>query len=229
MSTTIERPATPTAAPPIDGGTVVLRDIPWSLYVALRDTESEDNFHVRMTYDRGTLELMAPQSRRHERVYKLISQMVQVWTEELDIPRSSGGQTTLRREDLKRGTEPDESFHIQHEAEVRAVEDLRLPDHPPPDLVIEADLTSSSVPRLPIFAALGIPEVWRWRNGTLQVLQLETGAYVECTESRVLPGFPFDEARRLLVARTTMNETELIRTFREHVRKITDGRTKDSR
>lgn len=222
MSTVLREPKTSASPRPEipSAGTVVLRRVPWAYYLSLRD--EPENYHVRMTYDRGTLELMAP-ARRHERGYKLLSQMVQVWTEERDIPRSTGGATTLRREDLARGTEPDESFHIQHEAEVRAVEDLVLPDHPPPDLVIEADVTHSSVPKLPIFAALGVPEVWRWKNGVLAVLHLEAGEYVERPDSRVLPGFPFDEARRLIGVRDTMSETALMRAFRDHVRTLITG------
>jgi Uma2 family endonuclease len=217
MSTAVQKPVPITTAPPEPNaiGSIILRHVPWPLYVALRD--EEDNNHVRMTYDRGRLELMAP-ARRHERPFKLLAQMVQAWTEERGIPRSTGGPTTLRREDLSRGAEPDESFHIQHEADVRAVEDLRLPDHPPPDLIIESDSTASSIPRLPIFAALGVPEVWRWKDGVLQVLHLEGEQFVERPESRVLPGFPFDEARRLIALRSTMSETDLIRAFREHVR-----------
>lgn len=215
MSAITLRQPTPPATESLPAAAVLLQHVPWSLYVSLRDEPEND--HVRMTYDRGRLELMAP-ARRHERPHKLLGRMVQAWTEELEIPLSSGGCTTLRREDLSRGAEPDDSFHIQHEAEVRAVEDLVLPDHPPPDLVIEADLTHSSVPKLPIFAALGVPEVWRWENGAVQVLQLQGDGYVERTESRVLQGFPFTEAARLITARGTMNETALMREFREHVR-----------
>ena len=71
---------------------------------------------------------------------------------------------------------------------------------------------------MPIFAALVVPEVWRWKDGVLQVLHLEGEQFVERPESRVLPGFPFDEARRLIALRSTMSETDLIRAFREHVR-----------
>lgn len=229
MSTAVKEPLPPTTPPPDANtvGSIVLQHVPWSLYVALRD--EEDNNHVRMTYDRGRLELMAP-ARRHERPFKLLARMVLTWTEERNIPLSSGGQTTLRREDLSRGAEPDESFHIQHEAEVRAVEDLRLPDHPPPDLVIESDATSSSIPRLPIFAALGVPEVWRWQDNQLHVLHLEGDRYIEQRESRVLPGFLFDEALRLIAVRATMSETALMRLFRERVRELmgeTDTREQD--
>jgi hypothetical protein len=80
------------------------------------------------------------------------------------------------------------------------------------------DSAASSVPRLPIFAALGVPEVWRWRNNRLHILRLEGDQYAERSESRVLPGFPFDEALRLIAARATMSETALMREFRERVR-----------
>ena len=197
---------------------VLLSSVDWATYLQLRDQPA--NRHVRMTYDRGRLELMSPVSRRHERVHLLLSQMVHVWTEERNIPRLSGGSTTLRREDLGRGTEPDSSFHLATEAAVRAVDDLVLPESPPPDLVIEADFASSSIPRLPIYAALGVPEVWQWHRDTLRVRCLVEGAYQEQTTSRVLPGFPMSLAIELLTARHTLDETALLRRFRQQVRQL---------
>lgn len=228
MSTAVRSPSAPPVvasaadfSPDSSFGSVVLYGVSWETYVALRD--ADDNNHLRMTYDRGRLELMSPRSRRHERPHELLGRMVQEWTVARNIPILTGGETTLRREDLARGAEPDQSFHIASEAAVRAVDDLRLEDHPPPDLVIEADVTSPSIPKLPIFAAFGVPEVWRWENESLHVLRLESGEYIERSESGALPGFPFDEARRLLAGRHAADETALIRGFREYVRGTAAG------
>ena len=48
---------------------------------------------------------------------------------------------------------------------------------PPPDLAIEIDMTSPSIPRLPIYCALGIPEVWRFDGETMVLLALVNGKY----------------------------------------------------
>ena len=203
---------------------VLLSSVEWATYLQLRDQPA--NCHVRMTYDCGRLELMSPVSRRHERVHRLLSRMVDAWTEERNIPMSSGGSTTLRREDLGRGTEPDSSFHLATETAVRAVDDLVLPESPPPDLVIEADFASSSIPRLPIYAALGVPEVWQWHRDTLRLRCLVAGDYQDATASRVLPGFPVGVAVELLTARHTLDETTLLRRFRQQVRQLpTAGET----
>jgi Uma2 family endonuclease len=94
---------------------------------------------------------------------------------------------------------------------------------PPPDLVIEVDVTSSSVPRLPIFAALGIPEVWRIddNDDELQFLHLQPdGTYLPQDHSRAFPAFRVAEAARFLEQGQGANKTAWIRTFRAYVRDV---------
>lgn len=191
---------------------VQLREVAWDVYVALR--ASPENRNVRMTYDRGTLEIMSP-SKLHERIAELLARMVQTWTEQRGIPVQSCGSVTFQRPDLARGLEPDKCFYIAHESIVREREELDLAVDPPPDLVIEVDVTSLSRDRLPLYAAIHVSEVWLWRKERLQVLQLDDpGRYQERPASAALPGFPLTEAQRLLTERTRRDETSIIREFR---------------
>ncbi len=99
----------------------------------------------------------------------MLARLVVTWTEERGLPIKSGKSTTFRRRDIKRGLEPDECYWIANEA-VRGLEirrGLTFAQDPPPDLVIEVDVTNSCVPRLPIYAALRMPEVWRIDQGGL--------------------------------------------------------------
>ena len=148
---TVTRPRTPPG--------VVLEDVPWADYEA--QLRIIGDRHIRVNYDSGRMEIMSP-LRRHGNDATRLGRMVDALAEELDIPTQAADPVTLKRPDLAKGIEPDRLFHFG--ANAVAVQDDREFDftvNPPPDLVIEVDMTSSSVPRLPIFAALGIPEVWR--------------------------------------------------------------------
>ena len=120
---------------------ILLQGLTWQNYVDLRDAPEND--HVRMTFDRGSLELMSPIGLRR-RVRMLIGRCVKVWAEEKRVPIQSGGSTTFRREDLQRGLEPDNCYWIQHESAVRARDEIDLTIDPPPDLAVEVDVTSRS-------------------------------------------------------------------------------------
>jgi Uma2 family endonuclease len=104
---------------------------------------------------------MSP-SAAHEELKDTITLFVNTVAEEMAINTRSFGSATFQREDLQRGFEPDGCFYIQSVALTAGKTDLDLTEDPPPDLVIEIDLSHPSLPKFPIFAQLGIPEVWRW-------------------------------------------------------------------
>lgn len=112
---------------------------------------------------------------------------------------------------------------IQNEAAVRGRDQFDPAVNPPPDLTIEVDVTSLSSSRLPIFAAFGIPELWRWHQDEIVVYRLENQIYVAVQGSLCLPSFPFDEARGIIGRRLTTDETTLIREFRDLVQRIQDA------
>src|SRR5262245_37853905 len=149
--------STATTNAAIDSPRILLQNVPWETYVQLRDVSEND--HIRMTYDRGTLELMSPLSI-HEWYGRILGRCVETATMELGIDIRSGGSTTFRREDLERGLEPDECYYILNEPRVRGKDNLDLSVDPPPDLAIEVDVTRTSTGKMTIYAAIGIPELW---------------------------------------------------------------------
>jgi Uma2 family endonuclease len=189
----------------------VLRGVSWQVYQALR--LAPENDHLRMTYDRGALEIMSP-SRRHEQVSYLLGRMIDAWTLFHEIEVAAGRTVTFSREDLGRGLEPDNCYWIRHESVVRGDRELDLTVDPPPDLVIEVEVTQSALPKMPILAALGVPEVWQWKNDQLQVLRLDArGRYRAKRSSGELPHFPIAAAAELLARRKTASETRIVREF----------------
>ena len=143
----------------------------------LKDVEEQPG--IRLTYDRGLLEIMTPLDP-HESYKKLLGRFVEALTEELDVEICSLGSRTCSREDLVRGLEPDQCYYIQNEQVVWDKEQIDLNQDPPPDLVIEIDITSSSINRLDLYADLGVPEVWRYDGRCLTIYRLEAKRYQAC-------------------------------------------------
>jgi Uma2 family endonuclease len=195
---------------------VLLENISWQTYQALlKDIDEQPG--IRMTYDHGILEIMAPLDP-HEAYKKLLGRLVEAATEELNIEIRSLGSRTCSREDMARGLEPDQCYYIQHELDVRGKKQLDLNQDPPPDLVIEIDITNSSVNRMRLYEALQVPEVWRYDGNQLTIYCLENEKYQIRDRSEALPQLTPSQLVRFLKLAETMGETSLIRSFREWVR-----------
>jgi Uma2 family endonuclease len=195
---------------------IVLHGVSWQTYeTLLRETGEQ---HIFLTYDRGDLEIMAP-SNFHERYKKIVARLIEILTLELDIPMVSGGNTTFRREDLEKGLEPDECYYVQHEPQMRDKWEVDLSQDPPPDLVLEMDSTHHALDRESIYAALGVPELWRCNGNRLEVLLLGTNrAYQLSTKSSAFPFLPMDQIERFMLLSTSTPETRLMRSFRDWVK-----------
>src|SRR5437899_2960095 len=156
---------------------VVLRKVSWETYEGLLAGQ-EDSSAPRFTYDRGTLEIMSPLPE-HEEVNRALASLVENVAVEWRMSFRNLGSTTFKREDLGRGFEPDSCFYLQNAERMRGKARIDLTVDSPPDLVIEIDVTHSSLDKLPIYAALGVPEVWRSDGSGLAILVLEEGVYRE--------------------------------------------------
>ena len=195
---------------------VYLPGVSYATYEALVE-EVGDRRHLRFTYYHGELEIMSP-SQDHERAKKLFGQMIEALTEELNIARMSCGSTTFRDELRDCGLEPDECYYIQHEAAVRGKR-IQLGDDPPPDLVIEVDVTTSVLDRMSIYATLGFPEIWQYVDGDLVVHLLQAGGtYAIAERSAALPMVPISRLVDHLERCGAMDETSWIREFRQWIR-----------
>lgn len=137
---------------------VTLPAVSWNVYVELRDNPA--NRGLRMTYTDGELEIMTT-SCFHELISLLIHDFILEWRVAQSLPVRPTGSMTLRRHSLLRGLEGDQSYYIAHESQVRALSVIDLDSSPPPDLAIEVEHTSPAVRKLPIYAQLKVPEVWR--------------------------------------------------------------------
>jgi Uma2 family endonuclease len=196
---------------------LVLADVSWQTYGRFRRI-LEGRRSVRLTYDRGELEIMTI-THEHESHGRFLGRMVIALTEELGLPIKEGGSTTFRRKRKRRGLEPDNCFWITKEPLVRGKLKIDLRTDPPPDLAIEVDITHSSLDRMGIYAALGVSEVWHFDGQTLRFYHLGAGRrYAVVPSSRIFPHVTPADLAGFLPLRTQMDENAVIRQFRAWVR-----------
>ncbi|MGK7944117.1 MAG: Uma2 family endonuclease [Microcystaceae cyanobacterium] len=191
----------------------LLTGVRWETYQALLWDLAEDP-SKKLTYDQGLLEIMTPLPE-HEMNKGFLGRLVETTTEVLGLEISSLCSTTLSREDLKKGIEPDECYYITNEELVRGKIDFDFKVDPAPDLAIEVDITSSSLDRLGIHQALGIGEIWRFDGEKLFIYGLENGSYQEKEKSQVLPILSKSVIVTFLKRRGTIGENALLREFRQ--------------
>ena len=192
---------------------VILHNTSWVTYERLVKERGESRV-PRFAYDRGELEIMSP-SPEHEKLNRRIAQLVLAVAEELNIEAEDLGSTTFRREDLERGFEPDSCFYIQNEEQVRGKDRIDLAVDPPPDLVIEINITSPSFSKFPIYAQIGVPEVWRYDGERMTILVLEGSDYAERTESIVLPPVTSNVLTDFVEKSKSMKRTAWLEVVRE--------------
>src|SRR5262249_28290380 len=178
---------------------IILAGVSWETYEHLLN-DFAGRPSVRLAYDKGTLEIMVV-SYGHERLKTIIGDLVVRLAFELDIDYEAAGSTTFKRETLGAGSEGDESFYFSHLEQVRGRSELDLEQDPPPDLIIEIDISNPSLNKFSIFAAIGIPEIWRFHANRLLIYHLAGGTYSEAAASRFLAGVAAVDITGLIEAR----------------------------
>jgi Uma2 family endonuclease len=193
----------------------VLHNISWETFEALLRDTGEDR-GSRFAYDCGVLEIMTPLFE-HENPKIQFDRLIFALAVELKIKIRSAGSTTLKRKPITKGIEPDTCYYIQNEPLIRGKQELDLTTDPTPDLAIEIDITSSSVNKLKIYAALGVAELWRYDGEVLKFYQLVASEYIEIKSSIAFPLISVSDMNRFIQQSKTMDEIDLVQSFRAWV------------
>jgi Uma2 family endonuclease len=195
----------------------ILDRVSWKTYECLL-ADYADRAGPRFTYDRGVLEIMSPLPV-HERRNRLVARLVETVLEEWGVGYENLGSTTFRSEALERGVEPDTCFYL---GDLERVADLERVDlaagDPAPDLVIEVDITHGSVDKLPIFAAFGVPEVWRVGREGVEILLRDGPTYATTEVSTALPGLTREAMTALLAPDLTRDRLAWVAAVRRWAR-----------
>ncbi len=196
------------------GHQVLLRDVSWSELEQILE-ELGEHRAVRISYSNGLLELMTPLPE-HEDDKVIISDFVKILLEEQGREFRNLGSTTFKHEQMDQAVEPDECFYIQHEAAIRGKKRIDLGVDPPPDLVIEIDITART--RLGNYEKLRVPELWRYDGEALEMYVLQGETYSLSSESLQFPGMALQEAiPHYLEMSKTQGRTVAMRAFRDWV------------
>ncbi|AFZ32098.1 protein of unknown function DUF820 [Gloeocapsa sp. PCC 7428] len=201
------------------GQRVLLRNISWSEFEQILD-ELGNARASRLAYYKGILEIMVPLAE-HEDSKILISNLVEILLEELDVEFRNLGSTTFKRRDMASGVEPDACFYIQHEAAIRGKSKIDANFDPPPDLAIEIDITSASEIKKSSYEALGVPELWIYDGRSLQIYLLQNHQYVATNQSQIFPNLPIIEVIPQYVAESQIQgRNAAVKAFRAWVQQL---------
>ncbi|MBO1346859.1 MAG: Uma2 family endonuclease [Hormoscilla sp. GUM202] len=197
---------------------VILSNVSWQEFEHLL-AEMGDTRAARIAYDRGIVEIIKPLPE-HEYFKEAIGDLVKDLAEELELDYESLGSTTWKRQDLLAGVEPDNCFYIQNESLIRGRLDIDLSQDPPPDLALEIDITSKSLNRQPIYARLGVPEIWCYDRGVLKIYHLQGGTYLEDNTSLAFPNFPVKSIPSFIRENLSAGRRRIRKLFREWVKRV---------
>lgn len=189
---------------------VTLRSISWESYLQIL-TALPDSRRTRLTYDDGVLEITVP-SELHEFSRSLIDIFIRTLIELMGLRLKTMGSTTMNYPHLKKGAEPDNAYYIQNQPLVKG-RTVNFSQDPPPDLVIEVDITHTDIAKNQFYSSLGIPEFWRFDGQVWRIYQLQEQVYVEVERSPIFPQVP-KELLYAFLTEAQEDEIEAVRSIR---------------
>lgn len=195
---------------------VLLENITWQTFKTMLAEMGSERAN-KISYRQGNIEIMTPQ-KPHESSNRLIEVFIGVLCEELGLEVNRVGSLTLTRDDLEYGAEPDSSYYIQNELLVREKENIDLAFDPPPDLVLEVEYSRPKIDKFKLYAAMGIPEFWRYNGTTLRVYILANGQYSETQTSPTFAVIPIKEIPRFIEESKKIGQIAVTRAFRTWVK-----------
>jgi Uma2 family endonuclease len=198
----------------------IFGDVDWAFYEHVG--EKLANRRVFATFYKGKLEVVTV-SLLHERICSLLVIIIRIMAEETSTAIQGAGMATLQRMDLDEGVEPDSSFYIAHERQMRGKTELDLTVDPPPDLAIEVEVTRRLGARKAIYRDLGVPEIWVYNAAGLTVLVKQNQAYAAVDRSPTFPLLSPREITDFVMAGLTQDETSFARAFRRRAQEVIAG------
>ncbi len=197
---------------------VKLENVSWQTFNNLL-SELGNKRNQLLAYKEGTLEIMSPLGE-HENSNRFIDDLIRAIADELDLSLKKFGSLTLKSNQLQQAVEPDSSYYLENEPKVRNKQSIDLTINPPPDLVLEIDITSGSLNKLPIYANLQVPEIWRYDGQNLTVFSLDKANknYQKLDKSKTFPWLDLKLVPQLIAQSLEIGETATLKQFRQWVK-----------
>jgi len=161
-----------------------------------------DSRGIRLAYYEGILEIVST-SIDHELINTIIGALLELYFLEMEIEFFPMGQATQEKAQQV-SLQPDESYSFGSPKKI-------------PDLAIEVILTSGNTEKLKKYSLLGVPEVWLWEDGILDIyhLNLQNRKYQKSLVSKFLPNLDLGMLQRCILSASPL---EALKTFRQTLR-----------
>ncbi|HEX8151463.1 MAG TPA: Uma2 family endonuclease [Pyrinomonadaceae bacterium] len=198
------------------GAKLELPDIAWEEYEQLL-SRMEDFPGHRLSYNRGRLVIVGP-SAEHEDYKDFIYSLVRLISLETDVALETRGTTTFKSKKLLKGAEPDTCFYVQSAPQIIGKRRINLDTDPPPDVVVEIDLSSGSLYKFPIYAALRVPEIWRYDGHATRFYKLAGENYEVIQHSLAFPLLTAEDLARYVELSKVKGQSVALRAFRQTLR-----------
>jgi Uma2 family endonuclease len=197
----------------------VIYGVSWEMYESLVEKYWGENM-PRLTYDSGIMEVEVVNSAEHEEESQNLSLLLQTILIELEVEHKCFGSTTFSKKTIRKGFEPDKCFYINSLEKIAGKSNFGIENEIPPDLIIEINRASSSVPRMPVFAAFGVKEVWRFNKDEVRFYNLEDKVYIETETSFALPILSSKKATELLLESRKMGNVAWVKLIKDWINEV---------
>ena len=198
------------------GGTMIVPDVSWDNYQQLV-TELNNQNGVRLTFDKGSLEIMSPLPI-HEKYKEFLLRLMDRLSTLMNFELESLGSTTFNQEWLDNGVEPDTCFYIQNASKIIGKNRIDLAIDPPPDIAVEIDISHRSTTKLKIYEELKVPEIWLYDEQQLHIFLLSENGYIDSPTSQSFPFLTSEALTRFLEQSKTQGQGAALKAFREWVK-----------
>jgi Uma2 family endonuclease len=195
---------------------ILLTGVSWEEYESFLKQNWEKN-NLSFAYDNGVLEIMS-KSPKHEDYSRTIYNFVLAYCEHIGVFLEGRGSATFKRSVFKKGVEPDECFYVQNAETVIGLDDWDAETYPAPDVAVEIDLTTESLDKFPIYAALQVAELWIFDGGEVKFYRLENNRYHPTETSQAFSGLSADLLNEFIKISRTKGQTLTLREFRDRLR-----------
>jgi Uma2 family endonuclease len=200
-----------------EDASVTFHDVSWDEYEELLEQVGEAP-GLRISYDNGSLCVMTISSE-HEKYASFINSLTTAIKLRLRIDILAFGSATMRKRKRKKGNEPDACFYVQTASLIGNRIHLDFETDPPPDIAVEIDVHHDSRSKFPIYAALGVPEIWRYDGQAMTIYRLADEdaqeQYVAVDTSSALPMLSATLLTEIIERMRTDGELSALLTFDE--------------
>jgi Uma2 family endonuclease len=197
------------------GAMLVIPQVDWEDYERLIEDLAEGP-HLRVNYDCGRLEIVSPLPE-HGQYADFLNDLVRAYADDQDMELEKRGTATWRRKALQKGAEADACYYVQNAERIIGQRTIDLESDPPPDIVVEIDITRNSLLKFPIYVALCVPEIWTYDGKTVQFYALGGDQYAQISESRFFPGLTGQMLAEAIEDSKTRGQKTALDTFRKRI------------